>query len=487
MRREFLINIFILILINLLIKPFYTFIIETEVQNRVGPSTYGLYFALFNFTYLFQIIQDIGIQNYGSQFVAKNTSAAVSYLEDTIGLRLLLSGVYLLVLVVVGFAFGYGIDIYWLLLLVGLNHILSGFFAFFRSILAAIGKYRWNSFFSVFEKILMIISLSFLLFISELGQSFEISTFVIVRTVSFGLALVAVLVVMSRVDLKLNIVFKWGKAIRILRKTYPFAVVILLMTLYNRLDGIMLERLLLDDGLEAGRYAAGYRLYHAMTALGVLFSMLLLPMFSNLLVNDLEELKELLSMSLEWLVAASVMAVFSVWMIGGDLMSVLYRTDADLYGTTILSTLCISFVFVCFIYIFGTLLTANGRLREMNILFVVGIFINFGCNLWLIPTHGAEGAATATLVTQLVVAIGLVVLTKSVIGVTIKMFSVYKLISFVLITGLIFFVSNTYLGRIGHIPSYIIALLLTCVTAFGLRILDIKNLKTLILNKSISV
>lgn len=72
MKREFIINIILLLFINFLIKPIYIFGIDTHIQNLVGIEAYGFYFYYFNFVFLFQFINDPGIQNWNAQFVPKN-------------------------------------------------------------------------------------------------------------------------------------------------------------------------------------------------------------------------------------------------------------------------------------------------------------------------------------------------------------------------------------------------------------------------------
>jgi O-antigen/teichoic acid export membrane protein len=56
-------------------------------------------------------------------------------------------------------------------------------------------------------------------------------------------------------------------------------------------------------------------------------------------------------------------------------------------------------------YIFGTLLTANGSLRILNITSAIAIIINIAINLTLIPMLQARGAAIASLTTQTTIAI----------------------------------------------------------------------------------
>ena len=62
------------------------------------------------------------------------------------------------------------------------------------------------------------------------------------------------------------------------------------------------------------------------------------------------------------------------------------------------------FVGVCVTYVFGTLLTASGDLRLLNWMAAGGALLNVALNLLLIPRLQAEGAAWASLVTQLATA-----------------------------------------------------------------------------------
>ena len=56
-------------------------------------------------------------------------------------------------------------------------------------------------------------------------------------------------------------------------------------------------------------------------------------------------------------------------------------------------------------YIFGTLLTANGSMRILNITSAIAIVINVVINFTLIPVLEARGAAIASLTTQTSIAI----------------------------------------------------------------------------------
>ena len=72
MRKKFIINLAFLLLLNLLIKPFWIFGVERSVQNIVGSAEFGFYFSLFNFSLLLNIILDLGITNFNNRNISQN-------------------------------------------------------------------------------------------------------------------------------------------------------------------------------------------------------------------------------------------------------------------------------------------------------------------------------------------------------------------------------------------------------------------------------
>ena len=58
---------------DFLIKPFWIFGIDRTVQNMIGTEQYGLYYALFNFSFLFNIFLDLGITNFNNRNISQNS------------------------------------------------------------------------------------------------------------------------------------------------------------------------------------------------------------------------------------------------------------------------------------------------------------------------------------------------------------------------------------------------------------------------------
>lgn len=72
--------------------------------------------------------------------------------------------------------------------------------------------------------------------------------------------------------------------------------------------------------------------------------------------------------------------------------------------------LILSFIPISMTYVFGTLLTANGNLKQLNQMAMVGVLLNMVLNYFLIQSYGIVGAAYATLITQLLTALAQIIL-----------------------------------------------------------------------------
>lgn len=90
MQKKFLSNLFLLVVLNLLIKPFFILGIDAEVQNRVGEIEYGNYFALLNFSFLLNILLDLGITNYNTRNIAQHPQLIEKHFSKIFWLRMVL-------------------------------------------------------------------------------------------------------------------------------------------------------------------------------------------------------------------------------------------------------------------------------------------------------------------------------------------------------------------------------------------------------------
>ena len=160
-------------------------------------------------------------------------------------------------------------------------------------------------------------------------------------------------------------------------------------------------------------------------------------------------------------------------------MDLLYHQHVEA-SSSIFGILILCFIGISFGYIFGTLLTANGNLKQLNILAAAGVVINIILNLILIPKFFAFGSAIASLVTQSLAAIAQVIIAK-------RIFKFH--INFKRIAVLIFFVMSVFaiarlsvLLEVFWIYKFVGIITLSLLIAFILRLINLKVLYDLVKN-----
>ena len=426
MRRTFIANILLLVFVNVLIKPVFIFGVDLAVQNRTEQGEYGLYFALLNWAYLFQIISDFGLQNFNTRHVSSHPHLLEKYFPNLLMIKMVLSVVYFLAaLLAARFIGGYHGGALRLLSVLLVNQIIVQLILFLRSSISGLGFYRIDSLLSSLDKLLMLFFCGGALWWHEKSGNgaFPIMWFAVAQTLALVITVGIVYGTLLRrsslpfkPDLLLHLKSGWPVIRLLFRKSLPFAIVILLMSAYTRLDGVLLERLLPDGGYHADIFAGSYRLLDALNMFGYLFASLLLPMFTRLLAEK-TPIRPLAVLSFKLIWVGGFTACVAVFCNSHDLIGLMFRNKPDIdYRTSVCNILIWCFLSICVIYIFSTLLTAGQRLKEMNRIFISGLVIDLTLNFLLIPPYKAIGAAMAALSTQTFVAAGMVWLCMRIYG-----------------------------------------------------------------------
>ncbi len=475
MKRKFITNLLLLLFLNVLIKPFWVFGIDLTVQNLVGDESYGLYFSLLNFSMLLNILLDLGITSYNNKNIAQYRQLLQKHISNIVGLKFLLAGVYALVCLTVALIIGYReIQLHLLFFLI-LNQFLISFTLYLRSNISGLHLFRTDSLLSVLDRSLMIAICSVLLFTNITGHTFRIEWFVYAQSAAYLLTtLITFGVVLARTG-KLKFHFDYRFFLAFLKQSYPYALLILLMSFYNRIDSVMLERLLPDGKEQAGIYAHAFRLLDAVSMLGVLFSGLLLPIFARM-IKQKEDIGQMVRFSFLLLFVPSIIISLSSGFYDHEIMVLLNYSNSEL-SASIFRLLMVSFLGIATTYIFGTLLTANGSIRQLNWMAVAGMCINIGLNFILIPETKALGSAWASLATQLFTALSQTLLATYFLKLKINYRLIGKLILFI---GFVFLTGYLSKQLENWYTGYGLMIVVSIIFAFSIRLINLNVLTEII-------
>ncbi len=478
MKRKFVTNLILLLALNLLIKPFWILGIDRTVQNMVGDESYGMYFALFNFSLLLNILLDVGITNFNNKNIAQHNFLLKKHLSNIVGLKFMLAIVYAVFSLVLAAIIGYGKIQFHLLFFLIFNQFLISFTLYLRSNISGLHLFRTDSILSVLDRSLMIVICSVLLFSGYFRSLFTIEWFVYAQTVAYVITTIITFIIVLKKSGKINIRFNPKFFAVFIRKSYPYALLILLMSFYNRIDGVMLERLLPEPigQQQAGIYAQAFRLLDAVSMFGVLVAGLLLPIFAKM-IKHREPVEQMIKLSFTFLFVTAVVVAVSSIFYDIEIMDVLYHSNTE-YSADILGILMTGFIGIATTYVFGTLLTANGSMKQLNWMAFTGMVINVSLNLYLIPRYQAFGSAYASLFTQIVTAGAQVILVKLVFKLKPNYLFLLKLLAFAGIT-VVFAIISQYFTN--WFIGYLFLIVASVLSAFLLRLFNIGDLFKLIM------
>ena len=486
MQKKFISNLALVLLLNLLIKPFYILGIDAEILKETelaNPGSYGAYFSLLGLTFVCNIFLDLGIINFNTRNIAKHSQLLSKHFSGIFTLRLILGIGYLILLFLIGLLLNYNGDQLKILGLLGVNQIFVAFILYFRSNLAGLLRFREDSILSIMDRLLLIGICSVLLWGGITEQHFKIEWFIYAQTIAYGTTALLGLALVLRQTGRIKLKWESAFALLILKKSMPFALLILLMSVYYYSDAVMLERIHPNGELEAASYAQGYRFFMAANMIGYLFAGLLLPLFSRMLQEN-KRIEDLLFLSLKLIFGISVVIGLTGYCFKSEIINWRYGSvGASLtHASNAFGFLMLSFIAICTTYIFGTLLTAKGALKALNIMAACGVTINIALNLILIPDTGSEGAALASLITQVITAIAQVYLAFKIMKLQIKKTELIALGSFILLSASIF-LWEPYIS-FHWIPSLLISLGALLSFSMITGMISMKNIYGIIKNNT---
>ncbi len=474
MQKKLFAGLFWILLANLIVKPFWLLGIEVGVQNAVGNEMYGFYISIFNLSYILNILLDLGIVNFNTRNIAQHPHLISKHIPSILTLKLCLLVLYMVVAFSVGAIMGYGSREFYLLLWLCVAQFLNSLILYLRSNFEGLLLFKWDSLFSILDRVLMILICGMMLW-GPFRSHFSILTFVYAQVASYAVtALLALAVIGKKTHLR-ALRLNWRFGLVVLKQSAPFALLVLLMASYNRIDPILLRQLASDA--DAGIYAGAFRLLDALTMIAYLVSVPLLPIYAKLCKkHDTTQVTATTKLVFPLMMAFTLGAAITGMATADVLMPLLYHSHAEAY-TPVFRILINSLVPIGITYILGTLLTAEGKLRFLNIFAAISLVVNVVVNLVLIPRMGVFGSAWASLSAQWFIAIAQWVLAVRLYRMPIGTFRPWHTIVYIACVVL----ANALCANIPNLAIRLsLPVLLAILLAMALRLVDVKQIVNLL-------
>jgi O-antigen/teichoic acid export membrane protein len=402
--KQYFKNISFLFFINFAVKPIWVFVLDRKFQLMYGNELYGNYFSLLSLIYIYSIVLDLGIHNYITKKMADKSYSLTVDFYKLLHVKLFLGFLYLIIVVGTLFIFQFSFFKSILFFIIALNQLRFSFFQFGRSFVQGLQRFGLDSWLSSIDRIFLVLLGSVLVYTS-LGLNLGIISFIGIHFIAYLLSLtITYFFLLRNIPLE-NKKVTFSFFSRLIHDALPFIAISILMVIYTRTDAVLLQNLLPNGNEHSGIFALSYRFFDSAYNALYLLSMFLLPAVSAHFVSQNHTIIRQ-KVFYSFVIATVIALGFVVLTFIGckEIFHYLYKTDSP-YAIHTYQLGVWSVLGVAWMYVFGSFLTGIGKYKPIILIVAIGVLLNIGLNLWLIPLYKAVGAAIACSVAQLFVGI----------------------------------------------------------------------------------
>ncbi len=398
-------SIIIAIFFNLIIKPIWVFGIDISVQNQVGESNYGLFYAIFSILMIFNIILDFGISQIFSSEIAINKQGISKYFKGFIKLKIILF-VFFIVITFFIFYFNNLVGNYTLIFILIFQQFFFFLILFFRAILSGNQNFKTDSFFSILDRLIMIII--YIIFNNLLNININILYFSLIMLAGEVITfLIIFLFIFFKFDFK-NIKFLDIKINKVVKITYWLSISSLFMALAVRIDSFMIYKLIPDNGNSAGLYAGVFRIYDFLISSINIIVVIMIPLFSKFKSN-LKQLR-IYYVSIGILIFTCILILSCVIFFNSNIIleTLYHKLNAD--QSKSLGILVFSLLGIWIQNIYLSLLIAFKQVKYFMYVSIIGAIFSLVLNYIYIPQYGFLGSSYINLAISTLMAILLIII-----------------------------------------------------------------------------
>jgi O-antigen/teichoic acid export membrane protein len=436
-----------------IISIVFGFFYFVYMARYLGAGDLGILSFALSFTVILGLLGDMGLSSLMTREVSRNQSLAPKYLGNILPIKVFLAVITFGAVVIVVNTLGYSEQTIKIVYIIAASNILTNFAQIFNSIFQAFERFDYLSIGTILNSILMFIGVFF-----AIGQKFDLISFALIYFIVSGIILSYSLFVCTWKFAVPSLKIDWTFWKRTISESIPFWLNSVFVIIYFKIDMVMLS--MMSGDAAVGWYSASYRLIDSLGFIPVVFMSTMYPVFSKFHVSSRDSLDFAFKKSFKLLTIIAIPIGIGTTILAGRIILLVYGVQ---YSSSIaaLQILIWANVLSFINYTPATYLTSTNRQRTLMIFTFLGAILNIFLNFILIPRLSYNGAAIATVSTELVVGLLMIfsirnvqnlsvlfsdIILKSLVagafmGVFLLIFSNYILILLILLAAILYFIA----------------------------------------------
>jgi|GEM_PF-5774067 len=414
----------------------------------LGVEGFGEYSLIFAVVGLFAVVAEGGVTTLMMRDVARDKGLAPHYMGMGLILSVVLGLVAYIALVTTVVLLGYPLEVTHLILLAGLSLILNNVSSVFISIFNAFERMKVPALLSMASSIIIVMT-GILLLLAGFGLEATVYAVLIASLIQlFGAGYLATRELAHPSISSLSRQGVW----KFLSEALPYGLRALLGIIYFKVDMILLSKM--TYFVEVGYYSASYKILEILLAVIAVVNLVLFPLTSSLHVTSKERLRFLFEKYTLYTMVLSLPGLALLLFFARQFLSFLYGVQFQ-SATSMLQLLLVGLALMYANAPLSNLVLSSDLQKKVLVLSVITAGSNLGLNLLFIPQFGGNGAALATIGSELVTTVVFYRLVRGYIGRTAFLVNIVKPGISVLVASLIMAVMAPF-----PLPFRILAFLL---------------------------
>lgn len=373
------------------------------VTRYLGQNGFGNYSTILAFLYVFSILADLGLYSIALREISKEGADESQIVSQAFSFRFW-SGLLI---------FGIGAGIVWLFpyspqVKIGVGIAALGFWLLsnIQILMTVFQKYLKMERAALAELVGRAVQLGLVAFFIWKKLSF----LSIILTMSLG-AVANFFFIYLFVQKYVSVKIKWNPPYwkKMLRESYPLAVSAVFVMIYFKLDTIMLS--LMKPAGDVGIYGVAYKILESLIFFPALFVGLIMPLLSKYAQLNQDKFKWVAQKGLEVLLIFAVPLAIGGLALSGPIIKLIAGQGFE-PAVKVLDILIFATAIIFLGSLFSNMIIAAEKQRSLAKIYGAGAVFNFTVNLILIPKFSYLGAATSTLLTEVLVTLLMVIVIK---------------------------------------------------------------------------
>jgi len=372
------------------------------MARYLGAEGFGILSFALAFSGIFSIFTDIGLSTLIIREISRDTSLAKKYIGNFLLIKIILSLLTFGLIVFFANLLGYPQQIVIVVYLIALSSIFNSIFGIFYAFFQSYEIMEYQSIGQIFNSILMFSGV----FIGILIGTNIIGISIVYLVSNFITLIYAIIIFLWKFFVpKLNFDLDfWNNSIK---EALPFGITSFSGLIYTYIDSVMLS--LIQGNEVVGWYNAAYKIILVLLFIPGTINITLFPSMSKLHISSRDSLKLITEKYFKLMIIISIPLGALITILADKIIFLLfgYEYQQSIIALQILVwTIVFTFIGAAFV----RLLEASNRQVIITKISLICVVVNVLLNLILIPKFSYIGACISTVITEIILVGGVIII-----------------------------------------------------------------------------